>query len=282
MPRLEPQPHCFSSTGPLTAGWGGLLRLLACFAISFAAAGSARGQWLVYEMKFTEQPGSINFDFYTGAYLVAPLGGGAASMVFTTENGGNFYAASENCITFFTAANGAERKAVVSALAINGTARAFYTATGLLDTSFDHTANGTVRTAAVAGELAGLLLAADDEGLAADPAGAASVGMAGTATITGSLRGDLSQIVNQECQSMHDSVLLITGLLEKYGYQPDTGEAPAEPPQEQQPAMEEAPQMIEPKDDITGLFGAGGSQPARPQSAVIDASLFPPVRTEDE
>lgn len=248
-----------------------LNRLISLLAVCLAVAPAVQGQWLVYELRFQEQEGSVNFSFYTGAYVVAPINGGMASIVFTTENGGNLYAVSENSARYFIAANSAGRKAVISAAAINGTAQAFYSASGYLNSSVGYTAEGVNRSASVATEITGTLLASDDEGEAATPAADGSLGMIGSASIQGSLRHDLTQITNNETATMSDAVGLIVGLLEKYGYRPDTEEV-------------QAPQMIEPADaDISELFGGQGTGGASSaQSEGPESVLLPPLSPVEE
>lgn len=246
-----------------------ILLVVACLAVCSAA----RAQWLIYELRFQEQEGSVNFSFYTGAYVIAPIDGGASSVVFTTENGGSVYAVSENSVRYFIAANGGARKAVISAAALNGTAQAFYSASGTLDGTVDYLAEGVSRSASVATELGGTLLASDDESEAAAPAEDGSLGMIGYATIQGTLRQDLTQLANNESATMSDAVGLLVGLLEKYGYRADTDDV--------RPA-----QMIEPADsDISGLFGGQGSEGAAASQEGEegpDSALLPPLdRAED-
>lgn len=247
-----------------------ILLVVACLAVCSAA----QAQWLVYELRFQEQEGSVNFSFYTGAYVIAPIDGGAASVVFTTENGGAVYAVSENSVRYFIAASGGARKAVLSAVAINGTAQAFYSASGSLNGTVDYLAEGVNRAASVATELDGTLLASDDESEASAPAEDGSLGMIGRATIQGTLRQDLTQIANSESATMSDAVGLIVGLLEKYGYRADTDEV-------------QAPQMIEPAvdADISGLFGGQGDEAAAAPQDVEEgpeSALLPPLdRAED-
>lgn len=275
--------------------------LFFCLAVSSTAL---HAQWLVYELQFKEEAGSVNFSFYTGAYVVAPINGGAASVVFTTEEGGNYYAASENSMRYYTAVNQGIRQAVLSAFSINGTAQAFYMAAGALNTSIGYVENGMNRTTTVAASLAGALLASDDESFQT-PGADGSRGMIGRASISGVLRHDLTQIVNGAAITMHDAVGSITGLLQQYGYQPDEGEVgapsaagdaiqqPAEQPAETAPApaveTSAAPQMREPEDDdISALFGgspnlaAARSLPPPSTADVVDPSLFPAGRLKEE
>ena len=199
------------------------LRPISLVLLFLAVSSVAQAQWLVYELRFKQEAGSVNFSFYTGAYVVAPIKGGAASIVFTTEDGGNYYAVSENSLRYYIAANQGLKQAVLSAFTINGTAQAFYSASGNFNSAVSHTEEGVIRSTSVATEIAGMLLASDDESFQT-PASDGSLGMIGRATITGSLRQDLTQIANQSAITMSDAVRSIAGLLEKYNYKPDVGE----------------------------------------------------------
>jgi hypothetical protein len=70
-------------------------RLLFAALLWLGAAAAASAEWLVYELKFAPVEESVNFSHYSGAYLVAPLKGGPASIILTTEEGGRFYAHAE-------------------------------------------------------------------------------------------------------------------------------------------------------------------------------------------
>lgn len=217
---------------------------------------SALAGWAVYELKFTpDAEASLNFHFYTGAYVVAPITGGRASIVLTTETDGRFYAVTEEAARVFTAAKGASKRTVLSALALNGSAQATYTASGLVNHTLSVPGPQGLRSYRVAGALKGTLLASDDDSEATGLAEDGSVGMVGTAKIEGKLRDDLSYNAGHFA-TQNDVVLYIVGLLEHYGYRADGGADGAVP------AIEPAPQTIEgsPVQD-------GGADPA----------LFPPV-----
>lgn len=254
-----------------------LLRLLCILSAILALPIAAQAQWLVYELTFTEQPGSVNFSFYTGAYVIAPVNGGAATVVFTTEVGGNFYATSENGMRYFIAANQGIRQGALSAFTINGTASAFYTASGELNTAVNYLEQGVSRSIRAPGELSGTLLAADDESFQ-EPTSDGSLGMVGRASIAGILRPDLTDIVNGSSITMTDAMGSIVGLLEKYGYQPDVGEVQSESAVDSSDAQMEA---VEPSTDVSALFGGQSTgqstqqQPAQETAEVIDPSLFP-------
>lgn len=207
----------------------------------------ASAEWLVYELKFAPEPGSVNFSFYSSAYVVAPLNGGPVSIVLATEEGGNFYAVAESSGKFFVAANAEVRKAVFSALALKGSSQAFYTASGPLNRSLLlKNSAGQTRAWHVAEFLTGRLMSADDES-ETGPSADGSYGVVGEAVITGALREDLTTLASANFTTQAGATAYIAELLEKYGYVPDAGIPIVQP--------EPRPQVD------TG--------------SVIDASLFP-------
>jgi hypothetical protein len=194
-----------------------------------AGAAACQAQWLVYELQFTPEAESVNFTSYRSAYLVAPANGGAATMVLTTDEGGQYYAVADSGAKFFLAANSTQRKAAFSALAVAGNSQALYTASGHLNRSLLLDGpDGSPKVLRVAENLSGRLMAADDES-DKGPAEDGSIGMIGSALITGTLREDLTGIVTQHFTSLQLATAYITELLEKYGYAPDQGSIPAPP-----------------------------------------------------
>ncbi|MDZ4287170.1 MAG: hypothetical protein U0984_04390, partial [Prosthecobacter sp.] len=53
--------------------------ILCAVTFCLLAVTSASAQWLVYELKFAPDEDSVNFNFYAGAYVIAPAQGGAAT-----------------------------------------------------------------------------------------------------------------------------------------------------------------------------------------------------------
>lgn len=196
-----------------------LLCTLLIFLISTVGASA---QWLVYELRFTPEEDSVNFSFYTGAYVIAPANGGQSTIVLTTEEGGRYYAVAESSGKFFVAANASVRKAVVSALALTGSSQAFYTVSGVMNRSLF--LNG--QTFRVAENLTGRLMTADDESMTG-PAPDGSLGVVGSALIAGTLREDLTANVTTSFSTQNAATAYIIELLEKYGYSPDEGSLPA-------------------------------------------------------
>ena len=185
-----------------------------------------QAQWLIYELTFTPEADSVNFSSYKSAYLVAPANGGAATLVLTTDEGGRYYAVADSGAKYFLAANATQRKAAFSALAISGNSQALYTASGHLNRSLLlDTPEGGQKVLRVAETLEGRLLAADDES-DKGPANDGSIGMIGSAVITGKLREDLTGIATRHFTSQVLAVSYVVELLDKYGYAPDEGSAP--------------------------------------------------------
>jgi len=206
----------------------------------------AQAQWLIYELVFTPEEESVNFSCYKSAYLIAPAGGGATTMVLTTEDGGLVYAVADSSAKFFVAANASTRKAVFSALAVAGNSQALYTASGVLNRSLYLETPVGPRALRVAEALDGRLLAADDES-DKGPALDGTLGMVGSAYITGALREDLTAHATRNFSTLNGATSYVVELLEKYGYGPDEGSIPLEP----EPIVED--------------------------ESLIDASLFPPA-----
>jgi len=200
--------------------------LLLAAALWLAAMTGVQAQWLIYELTFTPEADSVNFSSYKSAYLVAPANGGAATLVLTTDEGGRYYAVADSGAKYFLAANATQRKAAFSALAISGNSQALYTASGHLNRSLLlDTPEGGQKVLRVAETLEGRLLAADDES-DNGPANDGSIGMIGSALITGRLREDLTGIATRHFTSQVLAVSYVVELLDKYGYAPDEGSAP--------------------------------------------------------
>lgn len=217
---------------------------------------SASAQWAVYDMRMTtDEESSVNFVNYSGVYVVAPLAGGPASLIFTTESEGRVYTVAQNAARFFVAANGSKARAVVSAVASGATSQSMYQASGPLNTTRSYVIRGEKRVAIIASDLYGQLMTSDDEHLAVVPAIDGSLGVVGVAAFKGFFRKDLSDRLDAEAPTMVQAVEVVTELLQKYGYQSES-----EPQGAQKIATSQA--------------SVAPATPADDQDAV-DGSLFP-------
>ncbi len=186
-----------------------------------AGAVQAGSGWLVYELRFTtDSQASVNFDFYEGAYAVVPVTGGRASLVLTSESGGRVFAVAADAARVFAAATLKTTRTVLSAVALNGSAQACYTVSGEVAQTLSLPGPQGVRAYRVAGELSGQLVASDDDSEVAVLPPQGQVGMVGFASVAGRLREDLSYNASQFA-TLPEAVTYVTGLLERYGYQPE-------------------------------------------------------------
>ena len=233
------------------------LSFLKIIAALFLTSACAHAQWLVYDLRFqVDQETSVNFGPYSGAYLIAPIEGGTASMIFVTEEGGRFYTVAANSARYFIATNTIKRRAVISALSQNGTTQVMYQAGGELNSSMSYTMSGERRGARVPLDLAGVMLASDNESEAVVPGSDASIGLVGSASMNGSLRVDLCRIVNEVEVPMGTAVSKISSLLERYGYQTEDA-ATAQPVV---PAPAPIPQQPVAGQPDNSLFPAGSRE----------------------
>jgi hypothetical protein len=209
--------------------------LVSCWLTLSAGASANDTGWLVYELKFTpDAAGNLNFHFYTGAYIITPIVGGASSLVLTTEEGERLYVIADKAARAFTAAGPTTRKTVISAIALNGSAQASYLATGDINHTLSLPGPKGLRSFRVAGTLLGTLIASDDDSEARTLPQDGTLGMVGSAIIEGRLREDLTYNASQYT-TQADAVLYLAGLLERYGYtaegaQPITLEGEPAPP----------------------------------------------------
>ena len=202
------------------------LSFLAASWLTLASQASAvESGWLVYELKMTpDAQASLNFQFYNGAYVVAPVHGGVASLVLTSEDGGRHYAVAQEAARIFTAANASMLKTVLSALALNGSAQACYMAAGEVNQTVTLPGAQGLRSFRAAKTLHGTLIATDDDSETATLPADGSVGMVGSAVIEGSLREDLTYNASKFA-TQKDALLYLVGLLERYGYTTEGGMA---------------------------------------------------------
>lgn len=237
-----------------------LLALLALLTLPVQA------QWMVYDVRITpEEETSVNFTPYTGIYLIVPVEGGRTTMIFATENAGRLYAVSREAGRYFIAANAQKRRGVFSSIIIDRTVQAMYQATGALNGTLSYRLDGEHRATRIPLAMTGTFLASDSEIETVVPDGG-DIGVAGQAALSANFRADLTRILQDQAQpTLENSVKIISDLLERYGYQPDT---------EPLPAVEESTQPA----------SAPATPAPAPQNESLpstDGSLFPPGSREE-
>lgn len=223
----------------------------------------AHAQWMVYDVRINaDHENSVNFNPYTGIYLIVPVEGGRTTMIFATENAGRLYAVSREAGRYFIAANAQKRRGVFSSIIIDRTVQAMYQASGALNGTLAYRLGGEHRATRIPLSMNGTFMASDSEVETAVPDGA-DIGVAGQAALTATFRADLTRILQDQAQpTLENSIQIISDLLEKYGYQPDT---------EPLPGTELVPEPVEPLPPA----------PAPEPHPTGDGSLFPPGTREE-
>jgi hypothetical protein len=220
---------------------------------------------MVYDVRITpDEECSVNFNAYTGIYLIVPVEGGPTSMIFVTEKAGRVYAVSRDAGRFFLAANAEKWRAVFSSSLMQGTVHAMYQASGPLTGTLSYQVGTERRAARIPLNLTGIFMASDSE-ITVEVPDSMDIGVVGQAVMAGTFRADLTRIVqDQKDQSQPSAINAIAGLLERYGYQPDTEPLP--------------PSEGEASASATDTSSPAPADPAGPTS---DATLFPPGTKEE-
>jgi len=155
--------------------------LVAVFAL--IAASKADAQVLVYRLDFAKGKG-INYHIFETGFFVAPLLGGTGSFLLATAEDGKIYTESTDGGKFFTAINGSDKKAVMSASTTSGTATGSFVAIGDINHTVSIKGPTFTLSARVARTLKGSAIAADDESGVTDTPFDHSIGTAGFSEIT--------------------------------------------------------------------------------------------------
>lgn len=124
----------------------------------------AQAQVVVYRLKFDPVGESINYRPYQMGYYVAPMEGGAGSLVLTQTTGNQRqYFAYESFGELFVAVKGETKKMVLSATAANDVSTTVFYALGTANTNFDVESRNVVGKVKVAGKMTGYAISADSE-----------------------------------------------------------------------------------------------------------------------
>ena len=140
-------------------------------------ASRAEAQVVVYRIEITSDTG-INFHPFEGGYFAAPVLGGAGSFLLTSSEDFTF-TASDGSGRLFTAVDGNEKKAVVSATTGTGTAHGAFVVFGTIDHLLKINSPTVTLSVRVGHLLTGSAVSADDESTATAPADDGTIGSAG-------------------------------------------------------------------------------------------------------
>lgn len=185
------------------------------------AASKAGAQVLVYRLEILKEHG-INYHPFEGGFFAAPLLGGAGSFLLTSTDGARTFTQSDTSGRLFTAVDGDEKKAVISATTGSGTAHGAMVATGPIDhqlTVNGPTVNLNIR---VANSLSGAAVSADDESTASAPATDGSIGSAGVSQIRFVLDEPQTKHANNHGLSLAQTVADLALELQRQGFNKET------------------------------------------------------------
>lgn len=189
-----------------------LLILIALLMLSPVASKVADAQVVIYKLTFRNEIGrSINLEFFTGGFFVAPADGGIGSFVFTRGKGKDkTYTVVENSGQYFVAFNKKQRQGLITAGGGQGTAISGYQLFGNL--------NSTLRKDGVSyrvpRSLRGVCVAADSELDFDEPAPDGSQGFAGMLDIYAQYQTEFSK----RSDSISEALEEIRERLERLGH----------------------------------------------------------------
>lgn len=188
------------------------LVLLAVVGAGILVGQVADAQVLVWKLSFRDTIGkSINFEFFTGGYFVAPAEGGTGTFIFTRgSHRDRVYTTVENSGQYFIASNKKKKVGVISAAGGDGTATSSYLLFGDVESTYRRK-GGNIKFAR---KLNGVCLAADSELDFEEPAPDGSQGFAGMLEINARYESQTAY----KSGSVAASVSSLTGRLERIGY----------------------------------------------------------------
>jgi hypothetical protein len=200
----------------------GLILLAQGLAVSQAGA-----QVLVYRLEITEETG-INYHPFEGGYFTAPLLGGSGTFLLTSTDGDRTFTESADSGRLFTALDGKEKKAVISATTGGeDTAQGALVALGKIDHQLK--VNGPIVNLSikVAKSLSGTAVSSDDESTASAPADDGSIGSAGVSQIRLVLDEPQTNYANDHGLSLSQTVEELKLELGRQGYNNGSEATPA-------------------------------------------------------
>lgn len=195
-------------------------RLLLPFLAFFLVVSPAAAQLAVYRLDFEPTGESINYRSYQSGYYIAPMTGGAGSLVLLLTIGGvkEYYTYSEFG-ELFVAVSGDKRKAVFTATAANTVSTTTFYAIGDANQQVRVETRAAESQVYVAAKLSGYSVSADSErDLPFSSAGSTDVGVAGAAYLHCTFDEGRSAAANRESRTLEDEVTNLQEFLASKGY----------------------------------------------------------------
>lgn len=181
-------------------------------ALMAIATGKAQAQVVVYRLTFEEIGESINYRPYQNGYYVAPMEGGAGSLVLTLTTGNvRQYFAYEGFGELFVAVKGESQKMVLSATAANEVSTTVFYALGTATKEFDVESRNLSGKIKVAEKMVGYAVSADSEQDLPFIGTGMSIGVAGASQLTARID---EAYTNKAVQENLDSAAAVDAVIE--------------------------------------------------------------------
>lgn len=199
------------------------LTLLSALLLSLAFATSrAEAQVLVYKIEILKENG-INYEPFQGGFFAAPLLGGSGTFLLTSTDGPRTFTEAPNSGRLFTAVDGKEKKAVISATTGgDSTAQGALVCIGKIDHQLNVRTPTVSLSIRVADSLTGTAVSADDESTVSEPAADGSIGSAGVSQLRMVLDEPQTNHANRQGLSLTQTVAELALELSRQGYSKET------------------------------------------------------------
>ncbi len=184
-----------------------------------ATAVTAHAQVAVYRLTFTQTGDSINYRPYQNGYYVAPIEGGAGSLILTLVTGNTReYFTYETFGEVFVAIKGNTKKMVLSATATNDVSTTVFYGIGTTDDEIEVESRNAVSKVKVATRLTGYAVSADSEQDLPFTGTGTSLGVAGVSVLTARLEDAFTEIAIRDNVDVAGEVDILVAELTADGY----------------------------------------------------------------
>jgi hypothetical protein len=181
------------------------------------AAGA--GPVAVYLLSFEKTGDSINYRPYQNGYYVAPIEGGAGSLILTLVTGGvRQYFTYPAFGEVFVALKGEDKRMVLSATATNTVSTTVFYAIGKTDKELHVESRNATSDVLVAEKMTGFAVSADSETDLPFSGSGNSVGVAGASILTARLEETLTNVAIRDNLDVDGEIAVIEAILEGTGY----------------------------------------------------------------
>jgi hypothetical protein len=187
--------------------------------LCFLVATSLQAQVAVYRLSFEQTGDSINYRPYQNGYYIAPIDGGAGSLVLTLVTGNvRQYFSYETFGEVFVALSGEKKKMVLSATATNEVSTTVFYAIGNTDEEIEVETRNAVSKIKIATKLTGYAVSADSEKDLPYSGAGTSVGVAGASILKAEYDQTLSRVALRDSLDVAAELDVIVASLEATGY----------------------------------------------------------------